>query len=66
MVTRADKDGPEKGGLDISTDPLMDDLERVFRSHNPDRQDAMMRHLRSDDSEPAGDSEGLDNGKEEG
>ncbi|MFH0826065.1 MAG: hypothetical protein V2B18_25205 [Pseudomonadota bacterium] len=41
----------------------MDELERVFRSHNPDRQAAMMSLLQS---EPAGDSEDTGNGQEEG
>jgi hypothetical protein len=66
MDSRSRRKRVKAGGLDISTDPLMDDLERVFNRLTPDRQGAMMRHLRSDDSEPAGDSEDMGNGKKEG
>lgn len=56
MDPRTRSERVEESGIDLSKDPRMDRLAGIFARLTPDRQDAMMDVLQSEDS---------DNGKKE-
>jgi len=48
MDSRTSAKRPEKGGIDLSSDPLMDELQGIFHKHTPDRKAALMRALQEE------------------